>query len=174
MLVALVPCAVVVAAGLAGSRPASRRRAALLCRRCNRPRGSGGPRYQRLNWRGAARALGPPAADRAIVVTRPLPAKLLRFYLPGVREMPARCARTGDDAVALATLRRYGLGTPRPPRPVSFGPPAGFSVVELVQTPTYTLVRLVARERRRLPTSSLSALAVDDYPAVLLQGVRRS
>lgn len=168
---ALLPCAVVAAAGFAASR-AGLATAGVLC-------GLGialvlavaaDPRYQRLNWRGAARALGPPAGDRAIVVTRALAPELLRVYLPGLRAMPERGAPVGEiDVVALATLGRYGTGTPRPPRPASLQPPAGFALAGVRETSTYTLVRFKARVPARPSASALSALALETYPAVLLQ-----
>jgi hypothetical protein len=168
---ALLPCAVVAAAGFAASRTGLAA-AGALCSLCVALVLSvaADPRYQRLNWRGAARALGPPTGDRAIVVTRALSPELLQFYLPGLRAMPERGVPMREiDVIGLATLGRYGAGTPRPPRPVSLRPPEGFAPAVLRETPTYTLVRFTARAPARISASALSRLALEKYPAVLLQ-----
>jgi mannosyltransferase len=172
---ALLPCAVVAAAGFAASRVglAAAGMLGCLCMALVLSVASD-PRYQRLNWRDAARALGPADRDRAIVVTRALSPELLQFYLPGVRAVPERGVLVREvDVIGLATLGRYGAGTPRPPRPTSLPPLKGFAPVVVRETATYTLVRLRARAPARVSVTELSRLALEKYPAVLLQPAYR-
>ncbi|HKP91093.1 MAG TPA: glycosyltransferase family 39 protein, partial [Thermoleophilaceae bacterium] len=91
VITALVPFFVVLAAGFAATRRAGPALAVALC-------GvfvgatlvvEANPEYQRNDWRGAARALGPPRVTRAVVVT-PLNGRIpLNLYARGLRPFPS-------------------------------------------------------------------------------------
>jgi mannosyltransferase len=168
---AVLPCALVAGTGFAATRTGLAA-AGVLCGLCIALvlTVAADPRYQRLDWRGASRALGQPTAERAIVITRALSSELLRFYLPGLHAMPERGVPVEEiDVVGLATLGRYGAGPPRPPRPVSLEPPPDFTLAGLRETPTYTLLRFRARAPVRLSSRALSDLSLERDPSVLLQ-----
>ena len=110
--------------------------------------------YQRDDWRGVARALGPATTNRVIVVTPPDGAVALHWYLP-------RSQTTGADVTA-PELDMVGVGPrvagqkPRPPR----GPyptPQGFSVVRTVEAPTFTALVTRAPAPVLLPYAFSSA-----------------
>jgi hypothetical protein len=93
--------------------------------------------YQRDDWRGVARALGPATTSRAIVVTPADGAVALRWYLPH--------AQTTGAPVTASELDMVGVGPrsagqkPKPPR----GPyptPQGFTVVRTIEAPTFTAI----------------------------------
>jgi hypothetical protein len=168
---AVLPCALIAGTGFAVARTGLAA-AGVLCGLCISLvlTVAFDPRYQRLNWRGASRALGQPTSARAIVITRALAPELLSFYLPGLLAMPERGVPVEEiDVVGLATLGRYGAGPPRPPRPVSLEPPPGLALTGLRETPTYTLLRFRARTPVRLSSRALSGLSLDRGPSVLLQ-----
>lgn len=118
------------------------------------------PRYQRIDWRGAAKALGEPSSSRALVIS-PLPTQpALAVYVPRVGV--AETYRVREIAVlGLATVGRYELGTPRPPRPLFLHPPAGFRILERRLEPTFTLIRLQASKARLITYRELLALGLD-------------
>ncbi len=105
--------------------------------------------YQRDDWRGAARALGPATEPRAIVVSGPAerpPSReagvpvALKVYLPGVRTMPRAGILVSElDLVALAIRPR--LAAPRLPR-YSGRPPPGVIGLRRRDGATFTVVRL--------------------------------
>lgn len=93
--------------------------------------------YQRDDWRGVARQLGPPTRDRVIVVTPADGVVALHWYLPG--------AQTTGAPVTAAELDMVGVGEraagqkPKPPR-APYPTPAGFTVVRTVEEPTFTAI----------------------------------
>jgi mannosyltransferase len=99
--------------------------------------------YQRDDWRGVARALGPAARDRVVVVTPADGAVALRWYLPGVRTTGGVSNVAEIDAVGVA--RRLAGQKPQPPRE-AVPAPAGFQQVRRVERPTFTLVSLRAAQ----------------------------
>jgi hypothetical protein len=176
LLPALVPLLLVVAAGIGAMRSGRLRAAA-----------TGGlgalglatvlyvsvtPAVQRTDYRGAARALGPPTSTRAVAVVlggRPSPFGLGE-YLPGAHPLPAAGSRVSElDVVAFSSR----IGSNRsPPRRLAI-PPArvlGFRQVLRRNAPTYTLLRFRASRPQlvRLGPGGLPGLP----GFVLLQGTR--
>ena len=100
------------------------------------------PEWQREDWRGAAAAIGPPAA-RAVLVTEPSQAPALELYGPRLREAGRKALRV-DEVVALAR-RGKGLGdaVPTPPDPATLAA-LGLRIVERKREPSYELVRMAA------------------------------
>lgn len=97
--------------------------------------------YQRDDWRGVARELGPAVRDRVLVVTPADGGVALEWYLPSARRTGAAVTAAEIDTVAVG--RRRAGQKPQPPR----GPdmvPNGFSVARRVERPTFTVVSLRA------------------------------
>ena len=103
------------------------------------------PRYQRKDWRGAERALGPVVEDRVLVFSpgfiNPAP---FRAYFRRGELMGSPVATREIAVVALAAVGRFSTGTPAPPREPRVSPPPGFRLVERREAETYTLVRFRA------------------------------
>ena len=116
------------------------------------------PAYQRGDWRGAARALGPLRGSRALVVSPVAGGLALQFYTQGLHPYPdAAYATTEIDAVAVAE-RRQGQ-TPAPPRPARPAPPPpGFAFAGEARSDTFTIVRYRAPRPTPLPPPALGAL----------------
>jgi mannosyltransferase len=99
-------------------------------------------RYQRDDWRGAARAIGSaPGGDR-VVVTAPGSLVPLRYYLPRLRVLSAPFTPTAEvDYIALAARRGGGRSTP--PRPEENPIPGlDFRVVGRTEGATFTAIRM--------------------------------
>ncbi|HWE15047.1 MAG TPA: glycosyltransferase family 39 protein [Solirubrobacteraceae bacterium] len=98
------------------------------------------PVYQRDNWRGAALALGPSAAARAIVVTPGFGLTPLQAYLPRLGPLARPAAVREIDVVAIP-VQVTGAGIGIPPRPATPLPvPPGFRLVHAVASRTYTVL----------------------------------
>jgi hypothetical protein len=100
------------------------------------------PEYQRGDWRGAARALGPvPERARALVITPAYGVIPLNIYSPGATVLPPGPVGVAEIDV-MAVAERSAGQTPAPPRPDELpAPPPGFGAPEVRRTGTYTLVR---------------------------------
>lgn len=122
-------------------------------------------RYQRDDWRAAAKALGKADQPRAIVVTPASGRVPLLLYLPSARPSPASGVDVKElDFVGLAP--RLPGEAPRPPRPPTVGA-AGFTEFARKQGDTYTVVR----ERSPVGTHvtpTVGASSLDGRPAVTL------
>jgi hypothetical protein len=93
--------------------------------------------YQRDDWRGVARRLGPATRDRVVVVTPADGVVALRWYLPGAQTTGATVSAAELDMVGVG--ERIGGRKPKPPR----GPyptPQGFTVVRTIEAPTFTAI----------------------------------
>jgi 4-amino-4-deoxy-L-arabinose transferase-like glycosyltransferase len=130
-------------------------------------------RYQRLDFDGAASALGPARAPRALVfdafTRRDGP---VGVDYPRVRHFSSGTVRVGEiDDLALATEDRFGVaGAPRPPRPPTPPAPAGFRVAERRNAETFTLIRYRARRPRAVSAAELYALSLQKKrPKLFLQ-----
>jgi 4-amino-4-deoxy-L-arabinose transferase-like glycosyltransferase len=124
-------------------------------------------KYQRDDWRGAARALGPPAADR-IIVAPPGSLVPLRYYLPGLRALAAPPpAGTEVDYVAIA--RRSGSGRVDPPRPSEIPLPGpAFEIGSRTEGDTFTVIRTRAAVAAPIAAQPLAA-GLDGLPAQVLE-----
>jgi hypothetical protein len=138
-----LPFAVVLAAGFA-ARPVGIAGAGALC-----AIGlalviavDANPAYQRDDWRGAARALGPATVPRAIVASPVGGGDALASYLHDARAFPKGGAMVREIDVVGVAARRPGL--PVAPPPISHPVYADFQPVFSKRTKTYTLIRLRA------------------------------
>jgi mannosyltransferase len=134
------------------------------------------PRYQRDDWRGAARALGAPALTRAIVVSPGSGVIPLQLYLPSLRTLTTPTAVRELDIVAIP-VQVTGSGIAAPPRPSAPLPvPAGFRLFRAVYAGTYTVLRYRSPTPARLAPAALGAdhLGSSGYlPLVQRNGVAR-
>jgi len=98
------------------------------------------PTYQRDDWRAAARALGPPDRDRAIIVTPASGLLPLSVYLDGSRSVSPPGVLVGEiGLVGLAPHLPGAAGDP--PRPPDLQPPApGFTQTSRTDGETFTTV----------------------------------
>jgi 4-amino-4-deoxy-L-arabinose transferase-like glycosyltransferase len=115
-------------------------------------------RYQRRDWRGAARALGPPRTDRAVVISPTIANQgPFRVYFGRTGLLPRRVREIA--VVALADYGGFGPGAGKapdaPPRP----PPRGFALSRDVSTPTYRVIVYRSRRARAVPVPVLNSLA---------------
>jgi mannosyltransferase len=169
---AWVPLVVVVAAGLAGSG-VGRAGLVLLAAVCALSFAivvttASDPKFEREDWRGAARAVGP-VADRAIVLSPENGSLPFRYYRPSDHEVTAAAGRVGEIVLIAfgPEYRRIGH-RPRPPRPARVEPPeAGFREVQRIDADAYTLVRFRAPEPVAVG-ASLAAKRIGAATAVVL------
>jgi len=119
------------------------------------------PALQRTDWRGAARAAGPSQGPRGLVTPAALPGAV-RVYFPGAHAPPAGGEAVDEVVVVgLATQGQFSASAPRPPRPASPPPPAGFRLAERRETATFTLLRYRAARPRRVRPAEMAPLALD-------------
>ena len=112
------------------------------------------PELHRANWRGAAAALGPARAPRAIV-SYDRASESLKPYVHRLGGYPREGTRIRE--IDVISLKEPWLGTPqhalRRARPLP-----GFELVERIKAKTYLLVRYRAREPRLVRRSALQTL----------------
>ncbi|HUR87209.1 MAG TPA: glycosyltransferase family 39 protein [Solirubrobacteraceae bacterium] len=128
------------------------------------------PALQRDDWRGAARALGPPPPSQTrIVVASPAALVPLRYYLPRLHPFGALPVTTAQiDYLALAPRRGSGRGTPpRPPSDDLLVP--AFTVAGRSESETFTVVRMRATEPRPILAGLLSSGLDGDRSELLKQ-----
>jgi 4-amino-4-deoxy-L-arabinose transferase-like glycosyltransferase len=102
------------------------------------------PRYQRDDWRGVARALGPATVERAVLVDPGSGAIPLRSYMSGLRAQKRPVAVRELDLVVVApNVRGGGIGAP-PRLAPGQALPRGFTLAGSTYAKTYTVVRLTA------------------------------
>jgi 4-amino-4-deoxy-L-arabinose transferase-like glycosyltransferase len=116
------------------------------------------PKFEDADWRGAARALGPPLPDRLLVVSPVGGAYTLQLYRPCDRTAPTGGVRTSEiDLVGLGSNQHAFAKSPKPPRPrVVPAPAPGFLQVARRDARYYTLVRFRS-DRPRLIASDTAA-----------------
>jgi hypothetical protein len=120
------------------------------------------PEFQRDDWRGAAEAIGPARADRALVVNPIAGGTPLRLYLDNLEPYGEEFRPVSEIALVAVASRRPGE-TPRPPRPPSPAQP-GFEVAERKETDTFTLVLLRAPAPVAIASAGLTALKLEPSP----------
>jgi hypothetical protein len=180
VLTALIPFAIVVAAGLGAKRAG--------------PLGLGAagalvvisvgvvvatasePKFGRDAWREAAEAMGEPTGPRAVVATPGRSGRdpLVLVYLPGSEALEKGSARVSE--IDLLALPRRGLGALANPElpDVPARPPApapGFKLVEMEHEQYFVLLTYVSGKSRRVDHRELEAAALDpdSDPVVLTQ-----
>jgi len=127
------------------------------------------PKFEREDWRGAARAVGP-VSDRAIVISPENGSLPFRYYRPADRELAGTGPRVQEIVLIGFGPEHRTIGQrPEPPRPAKVEPPApGFEQVQRVNADTYTLIRFRAQE----PISvgpSLAEKGLEANAAVLIE-----
>jgi mannosyltransferase len=171
VIVAWVPLALVVAAGLTAQR-AGRAGLAVACALIVLGIGvvvgsAATPKFGAEDWRGSARALGPsPARGRAIVLWPPEGADAFRLYRPTARLLPASGESVQEVMVVTLGDRRRNaalraaLAPPRPP----------FREVEREDAAHFSLARFTtARAFLATPDVLATPPAGVSRPAVLVE-----
>jgi hypothetical protein len=158
VIAALVPALVVVACG-GVQHPAAALAMAGLCALSVYAvvADDSSPTLQRQDFRGAARALGPPSVTRALVMTPNTFQGPFDVYFPGATRFSTAVSPPVRevDVVALAVVGDFSTGQVHPP---GLAPPPhlpGFVVAADVAAPTYTLIRYLARTPRVVGRSKL-------------------
>lgn len=122
------------------------------------------PAFQRENWRGAAHALGPLEAPRAIVAD--LGSEVpLQPYLRGLHSYPSNGSPVSE--VDVMWLARDGSWGPIAPLTPAVLP--GFSNVKLIRTSSYVVVRYRASQPVLEPVAALIHLYPVESRALALQ-----
>ncbi len=113
------------------------------------------PRYQRDDWRGAARSL--PRGVAALVVTPGTAGVPLDYYRPAIRSLPVAGAPV--EWVEVIGLAARGVGTPlrAPPVPAPPRVLAGFSAPEAHRGATFSVLRYRAAGPPVLVTPAMLA-----------------
>ena len=128
------------------------------------------PEFQRMDWRGAARALGTATVTRAIVADHSAGAAL-GAYMSGLSDLPPGTAVQEVDVVALVYRPADARVSAAPPNPAV--PPAlpGFTLVGRRHTESYTVLRYRARAPVPEQPTQLAGLRLEaaDPLAVLVQ-----
>ncbi len=172
VVAALVPAAVLLGCGFARGRLGPPLLAGLLVLSVVTVVGvAASPEYQRRDWRGAARALGPARVDRVVVFSPPFrnPGPFHVYFGTESALLHAGTRRVSEIAViALAEGTGFGPGAPEPPRDPPPPPPPGFQMNQDIATSTYRLVRFSSPRPRLVPRARLAALAFPDAPAVFI------
>src|SRR3954471_1775634 len=178
LIAAWVPLATVVAAGF-GARRAGRAGIAAAAALCALSLAvliavDASPAYQRGDWRGVARAIGPvPQRGRAIVVSPYFGALPLSLYTGPIGLPPPGVVGAAEIDIVAVAERRQGQ-TPSPPRPARLGPPPpGFGPPRVERADTYTLIRYPADEGPVGPVSHLLLLRMKLSPGIAAVGVQR-
>jgi 4-amino-4-deoxy-L-arabinose transferase-like glycosyltransferase len=169
VVVAWVPLAVVAAAGFAAARAGAVAAAALgLLGVAVVVSTADVPKFERDDWRGAARALGETASPRAIVLTPSLGHWPFDVYRPLARAIRTPSVSVAEiDLIGLAPPVRSAGRSPRPPRPRPPAPPPGFDLVESRHARYFTLIRFRAPRPVTVTARSLAAMKLDSQGAAL-------
>jgi hypothetical protein len=174
LIVAVIPLAIVLAAGYAsGGRAGTALAAALVALSLAAVIAVfTHPEFQRDNWRGAAEAIGPAHGERALVVNPIAGAVPLGLYLHGLTPFGESFRPVDEIDLVAVTGRRPGE-TPHPPRPATPVVP-GFRVAGRRETDTFTLVRLRAVSPQQIASAGLTRLRLGrDLAVTLHQGPAR-
>jgi hypothetical protein len=122
-------------------------------------------RYQRDNWRGAARFIGKPDQPRVVIVTPAGGSDPLQYYLHGAVKTPPAGVDV-KELVFVGLARRAPGEAPAPPRPPEVGA-ATFTETRRKQADTYTVVVEQSPVGTHIPRE-VGASALDGQPALTL------
>jgi mannosyltransferase len=126
--------------------------------------------YQRDDWRGAVRALGPAVVPRAIVATPSSATLPLEVYLPRAKVVRAPAVTVQEIDVLGIALRSSPGHEPQPPPPVSGLVPPGFVPIAVRRDRMFTVVRYRAAAPMTLPTGLVAGTRLSPIePAVELE-----
>jgi 4-amino-4-deoxy-L-arabinose transferase-like glycosyltransferase len=128
------------------------------------------PKFDRDDWRAAARALGAPAEARAIVLSPNLGGPPFRLYRPAARQLPEAGARVREVAlVGLPKPYRSVGETPRPPRRAPAQPPApGFTRTGELRGDLYTIFLYRSDRPRTVRPAALARSGLGGEAATVL------
>ena len=124
------------------------------------------PGYQRDDWRGVARALQAPAADRVIVAPEHGSSPLY-IYMPTSQNLTTPSTSTHEVAFVALRTQRTGR-TPLPPA-VPTAPPPGFRLVSVQRSEAFAVSRFSAAGNATVSVSSLRRLSGEPKSDVFLQ-----
>lgn len=129
------------------------------------------PKFDRDDWRGAARAAGPASARRAIVVSPGRGPQAFAHYRPDARPMTPAGGEVREIVYVALPSAVQGLGRkPQPPPPEAVtAVPEGFRVVERKRHEFFTLARLRSPGPIALTPAALAATAPGTGPALFLE-----
>jgi len=132
------------------------------------------PAWQREDWRGMARALGPATGPR-VIVTPAMGRRPLDIYLGRLPALPPAGLPVREIALLYPVRRKAGEEHPLPPPQLTTSGPGGLTLARRRVTDSYAVV--VLRAPRAVPIDLISALSLrpspDEEAAVLLQRPRR-
>jgi mannosyltransferase len=124
------------------------------------------PRYQRDDWRSAARALANPPAAR-VIVSEPNSALPLSIYLGELQTTSASTIATRE--LAFVALRvRHSASPPSPPVVPSSGP-AGFRLAGVTRSETFAVARFLAARTTTVPARALRRIDHDSTAEVIIR-----
>ncbi|HEY7952329.1 MAG TPA: glycosyltransferase family 39 protein [Solirubrobacteraceae bacterium] len=124
------------------------------------------PGYQRDDWRGVARTLQAPAADRVIVAPEHGSSPLY-IYMPSSQNLTT--ASTATHEVAFVALRTQHTGHAPYPPVVPSTPPPGFHLVDVHRTEAFAVARFRAPASATVSVSTLRRLSGEAKADVFLQ-----
>jgi mannosyltransferase len=128
------------------------------------------PAWQREDWRGMARALGPPDGPR-VVIAPATGRRPLDIYLGRLPELPRGGVKVREVALLYPVRRKSGEVHPLPPPRLNTSAPQGFTLARRRVTDGYAVT--VLRAPRPTNFGVLAALALrpsqDEPTAIMLQ-----
>jgi mannosyltransferase len=124
------------------------------------------PGYQRDDWRGLARVLQAPAANRVIVAPEHGSSPLY-IYMPSSQNLTT--PSTAAHEIAFVALRTQRTGrAPKPPS-VPTNPPPGFRLLGVRRTEAFAVSRFLTKGYARVSVSSLRQMSGEAKADVFLQ-----
>lgn len=132
------------------------------------------PKFDREDWRGAARAVGTASAKRAIVVSPGRGPAAFAYYRPQARAMTPSGGEVSEIVYVAFPSSVQGIGRKpqSPPAEAVAAAPAGFTVVEQERHEFFTLARLRSERPVRVTIEGLAAAVPGSEPAFFLEPVR--
>lgn len=126
-------------------------------------------RYQRENWRGAARALSPASGGRVIVASPGAAQVPLSVYLPRLRALPPQGAAVQEIDLLAIPRHPTGSGAEPPPRPAAPPPlPPGFAPAGRTLGAWFTVLRFRAPAPVLVQPGQVVGDALEPGPPALL------
>jgi mannosyltransferase len=124
------------------------------------------PGYQRDDWRGVARTLQAPAAERVIVAPEHGSSPLY-IYMPTSQNLTTPSTSTHE--VAFVALRTQRTGHAPTPPSVPSSPPSGFHLVSLRRTEAFAVARFAAAGEATVSVRALRRMSGEAKADVFLQ-----
>jgi mannosyltransferase len=172
VIAGVVPCVAAVAIGYSGSRAGLLAAAATIAISVGTVAAVlGSSRYQRDDWRGAAKALGPSNVPRAVVLTPTAGVGPFTYYAPSVHALRTQqFVRVREvDVLGVAERGQRNLLKGLGPQPLP--PPAGFTLTRTVRKRQLALFEYRSPVTRMVFLPELEAHRVGNtLAAVLVSG----